>query len=209
MLRASRPSSIGMEPSPQTLRLLLVMVSVLLVAAGHYAGGIVGTLLGFPSFGIAVIWPSTAILIAVLLLAQPRHWWVFLLAVVPVHRHLAAIFQRPEPPFVVMLCQVGGNAFQAVLTAVAVRASSSLVKRHWRAARSADQSLSDETGRNTNPSKHARNHERDPTHPDGDSCPADCHRPAGQCSQKLQDCNDGEDRAGKTRIGNQIQKQLP
>ena len=113
---------LGLAPHPQTLRLLHVMVSVLLVAAGYYAGGIVGTLLGFPPSGIAVIWPSTAILIAALLLAQPRHWWIFLLAVVPVHLHLAATFQRPEPSFGVMLCQVGGNAIQAVLTAVAVRA---------------------------------------------------------------------------------------
>jgi hypothetical protein len=86
--------------------------------------------------------------------------------------------------------------------------SSSLL-RHWRAARSGDQSLSTETGRNTNPRQHARNHERDPACPDRDSCQADCHRPVGQCTHKLQDRDDGEDCASKTRIAKRIQTQLP
>jgi integral membrane sensor domain MASE1 len=98
-----------------------VVLSVLLFSAGYYAGGIVGILLGFPPSGIAAIWPSTAILLAALLLTPPRHWWIYLLAAVPTHLHLVANFQRPEVPFVVMLCQVASNAAHAVLAALAVR----------------------------------------------------------------------------------------
>ena len=109
-------------PTSQVLRLPHGL-GVLLVAAGYYAGGIVGILLGFPPSGIAAIWPSTAILLAALLLTETRHWWIYLLAVVPAHLHVVTVFQRPEVPIAVMLCQVGGNAFHAVLAAVAVRAT--------------------------------------------------------------------------------------
>ena len=59
--------------------------SFLLVMTGYYAGGIVGILSGFPPSGIAAIWPSTAILLAGLLLAPPRYWWLYLLGAVPTH----------------------------------------------------------------------------------------------------------------------------
>jgi integral membrane sensor domain MASE1 len=96
-------------------------LSVLVALAGYYAGGIVGIKLGFPPSGIAAIWPSTAILLAALLLAPPRCWWMYLLGAVPTHLHLVATFQVPEVPLVVMLCQVGSNALHAVIGALAVR----------------------------------------------------------------------------------------
>jgi signal transduction histidine kinase len=94
--------------------------TVLLVCAGYYAGGLVGIWLRFPPSGIATIWPSTAILLAALLLTPTRIWWVYLLATVPTHLHLVASFQ-PEAPPMVMLIQVGANAVHAVLAALAVR----------------------------------------------------------------------------------------
>jgi len=112
---------IGLTPHSQTLPLSYVVLRVLLVSAGYYAGGIVGILLGFPPSGIAALWLPNAILLAALLLTPPRYWWIFLLAAVPTHLHLVANFQRPEVPFVVMLCQVASNAVQAVLAALAVR----------------------------------------------------------------------------------------
>jgi PAS domain S-box-containing protein len=112
---------IGLTPHSQTLPLSHVVLSVLLVSAGYYAGGIVGILLEFPPSGIAAIWPPTAILLAALLLTPPRCWWIYLLAVLPTHLHLVANFWRPDVPFVVMLGQVASNALQAVLAALAVR----------------------------------------------------------------------------------------
>jgi len=103
------------------LRDLVRASTVLLFCVGYYAAGIVGILLGFPPSGIAAIWPSTAILLAVLLLTPPRLWWAYLVAVVPTHLHLVANFQQPSVPLVVMLCQVASNATQAVLGALAVR----------------------------------------------------------------------------------------
>jgi PAS domain S-box-containing protein len=98
-----------------------LLSTVLLVCVGYYAGGILGLRFGLPPSGIAVIWPSTAILLAALLLAPTRLWWAYLLAVVPTHLHLVTNFQQPSVPLVVMLCQVASNAIHAVLGALAVR----------------------------------------------------------------------------------------
>ena len=98
-----------------------IALSVLLVLAGYYAGSIVGIQLGFPPSGIGATWPSTAILLAALLLAPPRYWWIYLLGAVPTHLHVVASFQLPEVPFVVMLCQVASNVLLVVLAALALR----------------------------------------------------------------------------------------
>jgi PAS domain S-box-containing protein len=95
--------------------------TVLLACAGYYLGGIVGILLGFPPSGIAAIWPSTAVLLAALLLAPAGQWWAYLLAAVPTHLHLVANFQHPSVPPVVMFGQVASNGIHAVLGALAMR----------------------------------------------------------------------------------------
>ena len=98
-----------------------IALSVLVVLAAYYAGGIVGIQLGLRPSGIGATWPPTAILLAALLLAPPRYWWMYLLGVVPAHLHVVASFQLPEVPIVVMLCQVGSNILLAVLAAFALR----------------------------------------------------------------------------------------
>jgi PAS domain S-box-containing protein len=110
----------ALRTDAQSLRLHVVQ-GVLLVSAGYYVGGLVGLLFKFPPSGITVIWPSTAILLAALLVTPPRHWWIYLLAVVPTHLHLVINFQRPEPPVLVAVCQVASNAVDVVLAALAVR----------------------------------------------------------------------------------------
>jgi hypothetical protein len=69
-----------------------IALSVLLVLAGYYAGSIVGIQLGLRPSGIGATWPPTAILLAALLLAPPRDWWMYLLGVVPTHLHVVASF---------------------------------------------------------------------------------------------------------------------
>jgi PAS domain S-box-containing protein len=98
-----------------------IALSVLVVLAGYYVGGVVGIKLGFPPSGIAAMWPSTAILLAALLLAPPHSWWAYLLGVVPAHLHLVATHQVPEVPIVVMFCQVASNVLHVVLAALALR----------------------------------------------------------------------------------------
>jgi PAS domain S-box-containing protein len=95
-------------------------LTVLLVCAGYYAGGVVGIALTFPFSGIAIIWPSNSILLAALLLTPARKWWLFLLAAIPTHIYLVANFQAGVP-VVTMFCQVLANIVQVVIAAVALR----------------------------------------------------------------------------------------
>jgi PAS domain S-box-containing protein len=51
-----------------------------LVCAASFAGAELASRLRFPHEGTAIVFPSYAVLTAVLLLSSPRHWWLFLLA---------------------------------------------------------------------------------------------------------------------------------
>jgi signal transduction histidine kinase len=95
---------------------------VFLVCAGYYAGAIVGISFGFPPAGISTIWPPNAIVLAALLLEPPRVWWVYALAALPTHLHVAATFQ-PGVTLPVMLSQFTGNAVHILVAAAAVRAT--------------------------------------------------------------------------------------
>src|SRR5262245_12422586 len=83
--------------TPMESRLVL---RLLLVAVGYYAGASIG--LGLKFFGLtpSVLWPPNAILTATLLLAPPRRWWLYLLAVVPAH--LAAELPTSLPRLLVL-----------------------------------------------------------------------------------------------------------
>ena len=57
----------------------------LLVAISYYVGAQIGFSLTPAHSPIETFWPPNAILLAAFLLAPPRMWWTFLLAVLPVH----------------------------------------------------------------------------------------------------------------------------
>jgi len=98
-------------PYRQTLR-------VLLVCAGYYAGALLAKSLRFPDSHLSLIWPPTAIVLAALLLAPPRKWWMYLVAVSPVH-----IFVQLQDgvPALGVLSQFIGNFGQALVAAISVR----------------------------------------------------------------------------------------
>ena len=94
---------------------------VLLVTAGYYLGGLIGLQLRLPPFGISIIWPPNAILLAALMLIPVRMWWCYLLALLPAHINLVTNFQPADVPIATMFGQFAGNVFQAVAGALAVR----------------------------------------------------------------------------------------
>src|SRR5712675_2573782 len=57
----------------------------LLVAVSYYLGSQIGFLFTPSETPIGTFWPANAILLAAFLLAPPRIWWAFLLAVLPAH----------------------------------------------------------------------------------------------------------------------------
>jgi len=91
---------------------------VLLVCAGYYGGALIGQSLRFPDSHLSLIWPPTAILLAALLLAPSGQWWVFLLAVAPVH---IIVQLKDGVPLLGILSQLIGNFGQALLAAISVR----------------------------------------------------------------------------------------
>src|SRR5215469_13336031 len=79
-LQGTRDSSISAR---RTVR--RIVGSALLVGIGYYAGTRVGFYLTPRGQPNSTFWPPNAILLAGLLLAQRRVWWVLLLAVLPAH----------------------------------------------------------------------------------------------------------------------------
>ncbi len=91
---------------------------VLLVCAGYFAGAWVAKALRFPDSHLSLLWPPTAILLAALLLVPLRKWWIYLLAVIPVHVFLQ--LQDGVPGWGIV-SQLIGNFSQASLGAFSVR----------------------------------------------------------------------------------------
>jgi signal transduction histidine kinase len=94
---------------------------MLMTCAGYYALAVVGTVLSVPPSGFAVIWPATAFLVSVLILAPARHWWLYLLSVIPAHFHMVYHFQNADLALVVILSQLAGNVSLAIITSLVVR----------------------------------------------------------------------------------------
>ena len=90
----------------------------LLVCAGYYIGANIGFILRFPPATPSVMWPPNAILTAILLLAPPRRWWLYLLAAFPAH--LAAELGMAWPLSLVLALFIT-NCSEALLAAAGMR----------------------------------------------------------------------------------------
>jgi PAS domain S-box-containing protein len=95
-------------------------LAVLLVGVGYYGAGIAAFSLQLGQGGISDLWLPHGVMLAALMLAPPRYWWLYLAALLPVHLHLATHFQGPVS-LPVILVHFAGNAVQALLGAMAVR----------------------------------------------------------------------------------------
>lgn len=93
------------------------VVVVLLVCAGYYFGALIAKSLTFPDSHLSLIWPPTAIMLAGLLLASARMWWMHLVALAPVHIFIQ--LQGGMQPWAVMGTLIG-NFSQALLAAATV-----------------------------------------------------------------------------------------
>src|SRR4029079_18815480 len=77
-----------------------LLIIGLWVFAGYYLGCKVGFSLTFKPHPVSVLWPPNSVLVAALLLTQPRNWWVVLLAALPAV--LAAQWQIRVPPLMIV-----------------------------------------------------------------------------------------------------------
>jgi signal transduction histidine kinase len=87
LVSGSHVSRVGFEESPvQPMRRILRFAGpALSVAISYYVGTRIGFLMTPSGQPNSTFWPANAILLAAFLLAPPRVWWVFVLAVLPAH----------------------------------------------------------------------------------------------------------------------------
>ncbi|MDB5772204.1 MAG: hypothetical protein JWM42_2578 [Burkholderia sp.] len=94
------------------------LLAALLVAIGYYCGALIGFALTFEPLPVSVLWPPNSVLVAALLLAPPRQWWLILTFVFPAH--LAAELQSGVP-MAMLLAWFASNCSEALIGAVIVR----------------------------------------------------------------------------------------
>ncbi|HEY4592668.1 MAG TPA: MASE1 domain-containing protein [Thermoanaerobaculia bacterium] len=93
------------------------MLLAVLVAGGYFLGSVLGLSLRFPAAHVSALWPPNAILLAALLVAPRRRWWIYLLAALPAHLLGQGLMGIPLP---VVLINFAGNTAEALLGALAV-----------------------------------------------------------------------------------------
>jgi signal transduction histidine kinase/integral membrane sensor domain MASE1 len=97
-----------------------VVFTAVLVCVAYFVGSRVGDALRFMPLITSVMWPPNAILTATLLLAPPRRWWIYILAVFPAH-----YFGQPaDRGLLLVLLLFLTNWSEALIAAISVRAFS-------------------------------------------------------------------------------------
>src|SRR5882672_12667955 len=94
------------------------LAQMLLVAVGYYLAARVGFAFTLQPHPISTLWPPNALLMAALLLAPTRAWWLLLAAALPAH--LLAELQSGVPTGMV-LGWYASNCSEALIAAALVR----------------------------------------------------------------------------------------
>jgi len=90
------------------------------VAVAYAVAARLGAALKFPSAPVSALWLPTAILLAALLLARRRNWWVYLVLVLPAHLLIQPLLVRVPPAHAVI--GYVGNCCTALIAALLLRA---------------------------------------------------------------------------------------
>src|SRR5712671_3913305 len=98
------------EHSHLSIHFFRAMLIAFSVATAYYMGTIVGFVLTPPGETISTLWPPNALLLAFLLLAPRRTWWVLVLAVLPAH---LIVQLRHGVPLATSLGWFAGNTGEA------------------------------------------------------------------------------------------------
>ena len=93
-------------------------LTAVLVCLGYFIGTKIGFALTFRPHPISILWPPNSILLAALVITQPRYWWLLLAAAFPAH--LAAQFQGGVP-FVQIVAWFISNCSEALIGAGCIR----------------------------------------------------------------------------------------
>src|SRR5581483_5958406 len=94
----------------------VVVLTAILTGAAYYVGAEMGFFLTFGPVPTSIFWLPNSTMFAVFLLAPPRRWWIYVLAVVP--SHVAVQMQNGVPPLTMPLLfftNLGDGALGALL----------------------------------------------------------------------------------------------
>ena len=92
-------------------------LAALLVGVACYLGGALTTALRFPAFGSAVLYPPYVVLLAGLLLTQPRYWWALLTASALAHYISGQAVWSPER----LVLSESANWVRALIAVIGLR----------------------------------------------------------------------------------------
>src|SRR5437867_5391304 len=100
------------------LAMLRPALAAVLIGIAYYVGAKIGFALTFEPHPVSTLWPPNSILLAALVLAPFRWWWLFLLAVLPAHFLIELQSGVPVP---MILCWFVSNSSEAVIGALCLR----------------------------------------------------------------------------------------
>ena len=131
---AVQPVDVGSPPrliGAMSRRLQADLPRTLLAAAGvavsYAATAWLGTAFIFPATRVSVLWFPNAILLAALLLARRRDWWIFLAVVLPAHFLVTSLLVGMSPARAVI--GYVGNCATALVGALALSAAAPGIRR--------------------------------------------------------------------------------
>ena len=96
------------------------LIATLLLCAGYFAGGAIGMAMRLVPGGPSEIWLPQGMLLAAMLTAPARRWWLYSLALLPTHAYLTAAF-NPHVSTAMMVVQLVGQVVQCAIAAALLR----------------------------------------------------------------------------------------
>jgi PAS domain S-box-containing protein len=116
---ADSPAGDAAAPA-RSIPALRALIATALVCGGYYAGGAIGMELRLVPGGPTEIWLPQGILLAALLTAPGRRWWLYAVALLPTHVQLTVALS-PRVPVPMMFVQFAGQFVQAAVAARLLR----------------------------------------------------------------------------------------
>jgi PAS domain S-box-containing protein len=90
----------------------------LLISAAYFVAAEIGIALTMHPAPVSTLWPPNAVVMAIMLLTSPRHWWAVLLAALPAH---LAVEIRAGIPLPMVMSWFASNSIDALIGAGLIR----------------------------------------------------------------------------------------
>ena len=96
------------------------LIATLLVCGGYYVGGAIGMAMRVVPGGPSEIWLPQGVVLAAMLTAPVRRWWLYSIALLPTHAYLTSVY-NPHTPATMMVLQFAGQIVQSAVAAAMLR----------------------------------------------------------------------------------------